>query len=325
MSAALAIICRHCGSPLDFREGDRNMECPACGLCQAIRGDAGVARFVVDERVTETEARMLARKFLAADGIDRKVSSSLRYSGARLYFLPFWRLKGLATGWRYVEKENLVREETVDEDNGAKCSNIVQGPPIVEVESVSSLVDYNAPAASMAGFGIKGIAMAASVLKLSGVDYPEMSRRGTVVDTINSEEQVRKEAVAMASGVRGGSKALRSLTRVKLSSERMSLVYYPVWRMEFSLGRRVYPIVMDAVNGSVLKARFPGSVTMRLFQPLAAIAFTVYAFSLHKLAGVAALALLYWWINSSMGELSVAALARFFVGWLEQGKDVEHG
>jgi hypothetical protein len=324
MSATVAIICPECGSPLDFDEGARTALCPACKVCLAISGEAGITRFVIPERLDEGEARSSARKFLADERIDRGFAGSITYNSGQLYFLPFWRLTGVACGWRLTEKENAVQEERVDED-GVRRSRRVMGQPVRELEVVSRHLDYSTPAASLKGFGLTGVALAAAVLPLRGVNFEEMSKRGVVVDAVKQAVQVRDEALATARGQGGGQGVLRQSVRIRLAQERLSLVYYPVWRLEFELHDRIYPVVVDGINGSLLKGRFPGAVRVRLFSPLALLALNVYAWSIHPLVGTAATAICAAMVRRTLGSLAPQRLLCYFAEWLERGEEVKCG
>jgi hypothetical protein len=324
VSSTVAIICPECGSPLDFDEGDRSALCPACKTCLAIGGDAGITRFVIHERLDEGEARSSARKFLADERIDRRLSGSLTYGAGRLYFLPFWKLTGVAWGWRLTEKESAVREEDSD-DNGLKSGRRVMGQPVRDLEVVSRHLEYSTPATSLKGFGLRGVALASSVLPLQGVNFEEMARRGVVVDAVKQASQVRNEALATARGQGGGAGVLRQNARITLAQERFSLIYYPVWRLEFVHRERAYPVVVDGINGTILKARFPGAVRVRLFSPLAVVTLVVYAWSVHALAGVAAIALCIAILQRRLGTLAPQRMLTFFTGWVERGEEVECG
>jgi hypothetical protein len=324
VSATVAITCPECGSPLDFDEGDRTALCPACKSWLAISGDAGITRFVIHERLDEGEARSSARKFLADERIDRRLSGSITYGAGRLYFLPFWKLTGIACGWRLTEREKAILEEHVD-DNGVRSSGRGMGQPVRELEVVSRHVEYSTPATSLKGFGLRGVALASSVLPLQGVNFEEMAKRGVVVDVIKQAGQVRDEALAMVRGREGGAGVLRQNAHINLAQERFSLIYYPVWRLEFMHHDRIYPVVVDGINGSLLKARFPGAIRVRLFSPLALVTLLAYAWSIHPLAGVAAIALCAAILQRHLGTLAPQRILTFFTGWVERGEEVECG
>jgi len=316
------ISCPQCGSPFDFREGSRNGLCQSCKTSLAVWGESGVARFSIEERIDLARARVEARKFLATAGVDPRVAEKLRFEGGELCFLPYWSIRALATGWRWLEKETLVREEVID-DNG--CKSIVErrGPNEQQFETVASPIDHSSPAFDPSAYGLRGIAVAGAVLSLKLMDHEALSRRAKVFDPVKSAAQARQEALAAWKKLRP-SGTLRCMERVDLCGERLALISYPVWKLTFAAGDRIYPVVVDAVNGRILKARFPGSSVIRLWQPMAAILLLSSAFFLHPAAGIASAVLFLGWFRSVHGS-SLAALAAFFARLVERKDDIEHG
>lgn len=319
----VAISCSQCGSPFNFREGDRNALCPACGTLLAISGESGIARFYLDAKLDLLQARSAARKFLATSGVDERVVESLRFEKGELCFLPFWRLRGYAAGWFWAERETVVREEDYDE-NGAKYVRETRGPNERAMEQVLARVDYSSPACDVGRFGLKGIATVSAVLPLKGMNYEALAKRGTVFDPTKEVDLVRKEAVAQARGRGGGKGVVRMLNRVSLCGENMALISYPVWSLTFGRGERLYPLTVDAVNGRMLKGRFPGTARIRLFQPMATVMLIVFGFSIHSLVGVALSIAFLIWLASSSG-LSVERLLSYFFLLVERGEEVEIG
>lgn len=318
-----AISCPQCGSPFNFREGNSNALCPSCGSALSVAGEAGIRRFFLDEKLDLAKARSAARKFFATSGIDPRVVESLKFERGELCFLPFWSLRALALGWQWLEREVVVREEVVD-DNGTRRVVERRGQNEQLFETVASPLDWSSPAFDPSSFGLRGIAVAGAVLPLNVADLAVLKQRGTVFDPVKGAEQVRREALAAARDRCRPDGVIRIRSSVQLCAERLSLISYPVWRLVFTSGERLYPVVVDAVNGRILKGRFPGSGRVRLFAPMAAILLVVYAFSLHRIIGAFAVVGLLVWLHSVRG-LSPAVLALFFFGLVERGEDIEHG
>jgi hypothetical protein len=318
-----AISCSQCGSPFNFREGTRNSACHSCGTSLAVTGESGISRFYIEERLDLAMARTEARKFLATSGVDPKMVESLRFEGGELCYLPFWCLRALALGWLWLEREVVVREEDVDE-NG--CKRIVErrGPNELSFDTVAAPLDFSSPAFDAASFGLLGIALAGAVLPLKAMDHETLSRRGKVFDPVKGVDQVRREALSASKGRFRTRGVLRCKDDLRICGEKLSLISYPVWRLSFAAGERLYPLVVDGINGKVLKGRFPGAIIFRLWQPMAAILLLAYAFSLHKIAGLIAVFAFLIWLQSARG-LSPAGLATFFTSFVERKGDIEHG
>lgn len=321
--STVTISCPQCASPFSFREGDRNAPCPACGTSLAVSGEAGIPRFWIEERIDLAQARANARRAVAAAGGDPRVVERLRFEGAELCFLPFWRLRGHAAGWLWTERETVVRQEEYDE-NGMKTVREVRGPNKSATESVMVAVDYSSPACDVSRFGLRGIAVAAAVLPLQGMDFALVSRRGTVFDPVKNPDEVRREAVAQARARGGGKGVLRSAGRLSLCGERLALISYPVWSLSFARGERLYPVTIDGVNGRVLTARLPATARLTLLRPLLTVTLLVFAFTVHHLLGVASALGFLGWLAAN-GGLSPERLAAWFFTLVERQGEVELG
>ncbi|AAR34411.1 hypothetical protein KVP06_05435 [Geobacter sulfurreducens] len=319
----VTISCPQCASPFSFSEGNRNALCPSCGTSLAVSGEAGIPRFVIAERIDRTQARAAARKAAAAAGGDPKVVELLRFEGDELCFLPFWRLRGHAAGWLWTERETRVQQEEYDE-NGMRTVREVRGPVESGTETVMIAVDYSSPACDTSRFGLRGIAVASAVLPLAGMDFAEVSRRGTVFDPVTTPDQVRREALAQARSRGGGKGVLRSAGRLALCGERIALISYPVWSLTFSRGERLYHVAVDGVNGRVLAGRLPAAVRIAVLRPLSTVTLLIYSFTLHPLVGFVVVGAFLAWLAAN-GGLSIERLTIWFFGMIERRGEVELG
>lgn len=321
--STVTISCPQCASPFSFREGDRNARCPSCGTSLAVTGEAGIPRFWVEDRIDLAQARANARRAVAAAGGDPRVVERLRFEGGELCVLPFWRLRGHAAGWLWTERETVIREEVYDE-NGMKSVREVRGPNESATESVMVAVDYSSPACDVSRFGLRGIAVAAAVLPLQGMDFAQVSRRGTVFDPVKGADEVRREATAQARTRGEGKGVLRSAGRLSLCGERLALISYPVWSLTFARGDRLYPVTIDGVNGRVLAGRLPAAARLTLLRPLLTVTLLVFAFTVHHLLGAAGAMGFLGWLAAN-GGLSPGRLAAWFFALVERGGEVDLG
>jgi len=317
------IGCPQCGGPLDFSEGSRTTVCGSCRTPLAVTGAAGITRYYLDDNLDLAEARTAARRFLATKGVDEAMVSQLRFVGGELCFLPFWRLRGHAVGWQWAERETIIVEEYVDEQ-GVSRQREQKGPQEREHEILALPVDYSSPACDLTPYGLAGIATVSSVLQLKGMAYDRVALRGTIFDPAKEAEQVRREAMGLVRERSRKKGTLRHEERLELCGEQLALVYYPVWKLGFARGERLYPVVVDGVNGRVLKARFPGQAEIRVLAPLVTVTLLVFAFCFHLATGIVATALFLGWF-ASREEFSPAGLVRFFFLLVEPGEEVEHG
>jgi LSD1 subclass zinc finger protein len=84
--------CPSCGGPLDFSEGANAIRCPSCGSNLLVTGRKQVLSYWVAPKVTAQVAAAAARTGRL----------EARVTGARLFFVPFYRLTGHDFQWQDV-------------------------------------------------------------------------------------------------------------------------------------------------------------------------------------------------------------------------------
>jgi len=321
--ATIVFKCPHCGGPFECAEGDRGAVCRFCGVTSVISGDTGVHRLLIRERIDLNNARAAVRKLLAAGG-DARESASYSFKESTLIFLPFWRVRGMATGWQWREKETF-REEVDYDENGTRCTRTVKGENERSFSLVAKPLDFSTPAGDYTPFGQMRVGLAAAVLKCEALDYQDAASRGIVVDPLKGVAQVRQEALAMIRGGGDSDGTIRQEARVRISSEWLALSYYPVWRLLFTRDERVYPVTIDAVNGDVIRCQFPGEEQRERFLPLALIALVLLGWTTMPTAGVALTALAAYLLKWRVGTLDVSSIIKLLAGTSKRSVGVQRG
>jgi DNA-directed RNA polymerase subunit RPC12/RpoP len=322
--ATIIFKCPHCGGPFECTEGDRGAVCRFCGVTSVISGNSGVNRLLIRERIDLNDARTAVRKLLAAEVSDRESVASFSFKEGSLLFLPFWRLRGMATGWQWREKETF-REEVDYDENGTRFTRTVKGPNERTFSLVAKPLDFSTPAGEYSPFGQIRAGLAAAVLKCEAMDYLQAAARGTVVDPLKGVNQARQEALAISRGGLDSEVTVRQEARVRISSEWLALTYYPVWRLLFTRGGRVYPVTIDAVNCDVIKCQFPGEEQRERFLPLALIALIILGWTTTPIGGVALTVLAVYLLKWRTGTLDVSSVFKLLAGTSERSVGVQRG
>jgi LSD1 subclass zinc finger protein len=84
--------CPTCSGPLDFSEGASSIRCPNCGSTLLVTGRKQVLSYWVPPKV----------KAEVAGAVARTGRLETRVAGARLFFVPFYRLTGHDFQWKDV-------------------------------------------------------------------------------------------------------------------------------------------------------------------------------------------------------------------------------
>lgn len=321
--ATIVFKCPLCGGPFEFAEGDRASECQFCGATSAIVGDSGIHRLLLPERIDLNGARSALRKLLAAEG-GREFAASFDFKSGRLYFLPFWRVRGRAVGWQWCEKESWSEEVYYDE-NGARCTRRVKEPNQRDFSVISKPVDFSSPAAAYDAFGPLRAGLAGTVLKCEVMDYPLAAARGVVADPFKGAAQARHEALAMLLQGATPEGLLRRESRQRITGEWLSLMYYPVWSLQFSRGEILYPVTVDAISGDVTRCRFALEKEPELFLPLALIALLLYGWTTVPVVGLLMTALSVALLKWRVGTVELPVLVRLLAGIPRRDQEVRRG
>lgn len=321
--ATIVFKCPLCGAPFEFTEGDHVSLCQFCGATSAIAGDTGIPRLLIPERIDLNDARAALRKLLANEG-GSEFAASFNFKGGTLYFLPYWRIHGKAIGWQWSERETYSEEVDYDE-KGARYTRQVKGPNERIFSLIAKPLDFASPAGDFTVFGRVRAGLAGSVLKCEVMDYPSAAARGVVVDPLKGVAQARQEALAMSLESAGAEGSIRRESRVKISSEWLSLLYYPVWSLQFARGDSMYPVVVDAVNGEVVKCHFPLEKERKCFLPLALISLILLGWTTMPVAGVAFTLLAAFIFKWQTGSLEISDIVKLLTGIPERGAGVKRG
>ncbi|MDD2308592.1 MAG: hypothetical protein PHH91_03325 [Desulfuromonadaceae bacterium] len=322
--ATIVFKCPHCGGPFECAEGDRSAVCRFCGVTSVISGDSGVHRLLIRERVDLNAARAAVRKLLAAGGDARESASSFSFKEGTLLFLPFWRIRGIATGWQWREKETF-REEVEYDENGTRFTRTVKGENERSFSLVAAPLDLSTPAGDYSPYGQMPVGLAAAVLKCEALDYRETAARATVVDPLKGIAQARQEALAITRVGGNPDGTVHQEARVRISSEWLALTYYPIWRLLFTRGGRVYPVTIDAVNCTIIRCQFPGEEQRERFLPLALIAMVLLGWTTMPAAGAALTALSAYLLKWRTGTLDAPSIIKLLAGTPKRSVGVERG
>lgn len=321
--ATIIFKCPQCGGPFEFAEGDNSSLCRFCGVTSVIVGDTGIHRLVIPERVDLKAARTSVRKLLAREA-GQEFAASFSFNGGSLLFLPFWKIRGVAMGWQWCEKETF-KEEIGYEENGARYTRRVKGPKERIFSLIAKPLIFNSPAGDYAAFGTVRVGLAGDVLQCEPMDYLAAAARGSVIDPLKGVAQARQEALAMMRDTSDSEGTVRRESRVRISSEWLALMYYPIWNLHFKRGDRIYPVMVDAVNGEVSRCRFPGETQREPFLPLAMIALLVMGWTTMLFAGVAATILVAYLLKYRTGTLNISAIIRMLAEIPEREGGVQRG
>lgn len=240
--------CPRCGGIVPIPDGQLIVNCPACETRSLVRGELGVLRYQVPNRIVRDQALQALRGFLDNWAIATDAKSTARVSETFISYLPFWTLWARALGWVFGEKQVGSGDNKRYEPR--------------EVKIAQDMV-WTGAACDVGEFGVQEIHLSnqplepfnSEALHTVGMVFEPV---GSVTDARQSAEQNFESRVSSAGGLDRVSQVFS-----RLVNQRFGLVYYPLWVLRYLYRGRAFQVVVDGFSGKVLYGKAPGNVLYR--------------------------------------------------------------
>ncbi len=246
--ALSGLTCPRCGGIVPIPEGQAIVICPFCQQRSVVRGENGVRRYQVPNRIDREKADQAFRKFLGNMAIAGSVKREAQMNEVLMVHLPFWVTWGRVLGWVFGEESQGTGK---DRRMVPKEKKVVQD------------MTWNAAACDVGEFGVSQVNLEgrpvepfdSRALHSSGMVFEPTSSAGEALEQsrLFFENQVSSRA----------SLSKVSQTAVRIIRPRQGLVYYPMWVMRYTYRGRAFQVVVDGFNGEVLYGKAPGNVFYR--------------------------------------------------------------
>ena len=264
-----SLSCPQCAGPLSVRAGRRILLCGHCGVRVLVSGGGGLSRWLFPQNLDRLQTLAAARKWLTDyPGISRR-ARDVPLTRAQLVHVPIWEHRALVAGWEFGTKLR-TRYHLVGDEEGSERLDLAlaeepfEEPHLQERRFFQAACDLEALGATRPRFSGRELLLP---LVAGEVDPSStvMEPRGTATDIA---ERGRKLALEPASA------AADPQSRMLILRESVSLLYYPLWLVDYQAGGRPYRIVVDAHDGGVNSATAPakeGRLTPSLGVRIAAL------------------------------------------------------
>ena len=249
-----SLSCPQCAGPLSVHAGRRILLCDHCGVRVLNSGEGGLSRWLFPQRTDQIHALSAAARWLTDFPGIAKNARDVPVRQATLVHIPIWEHKCLVAGWEFGTK---LRTKTylVSDDEGADRLELAveeerfQDPHLQERRYFQTGCDLEAMGATRPRFSgrelllplVAGEVDPASTVMEPGGTAAEVAERG------------RRLAVLPASG------AADPQTQMLVLRESVSLLYYPLWLVDYKVADRPYRVVVDANHGTVNSGTAPAA------------------------------------------------------------------
>jgi hypothetical protein len=243
------LSCPNCGGMVVVPEGQSIVRCPFCSQSSYVKGERGLRRYQVTQRIQRENAlEALGRFFTSSLAIARDTPRLAQVSEAFLVNLPFWAIWGRMAGWAFGEKRVGSGDDRRYEPR--------------EVRLVQEMT-WTEAACDVGEFGVSNLLLTDQ--ELEPFNSEQLHRSGMVFEPVNSFQEARQDAEAdfqQSFQRRAGLDRLSQLF-ARPFRQRHGLVYYPLWVLRYLYKERAFQVVVDGYSGEVLYGKAPGNTIYR--------------------------------------------------------------
>jgi hypothetical protein len=247
--ALKGLNCPRCGGTVAVPEGQAIVICPFCDLRSVVRGENGVRRYQVPNRIDRHKAEAAFQKFLGSNiAIAGSVKREAQLTEVILVHLPFWTTWGRALGWVLGRKK--VRTD--------KTEHYV--PKEVKV---AQEMTWNNAACDVGEFGVTQVNLEGRPLE--AFDADGLHQNGMVFEPTTSHGEALQQALNLFENgiVQKANLDQVGQTFVRILRQRQGLVYYPLWVLRYVYRKRTFQVVVDGYSGEILYGKAPGNLYFR--------------------------------------------------------------
>jgi hypothetical protein len=276
-----SLSCPQCAGPLSVRAGRRVLLCGHCGVRVLVRGENGFSRWLFPQTVTKVRALGTAARWLRDyPGISRR-ARDIPVTHAQLVHIPIWEHRALVAGWESGTKLR-TRYHLVGERDGNEHLDLdlteepFDDPHLQERRFFQPACDLETLGASRPRFSGREL--------LLPLVAGEVDPASTVIEPQGTASQIAQTGREVALRPTAGAAEMQS--RTTILREAVTLLYYPLWLVDYQVEGESYRIVVDGHDGEVNSAGAPARES-RLTPSLGA-----------RIAALVAVAILALWLGS---------------------------
>jgi len=257
-AAVQGLACPLCGGMVPIPEGQLIVRCPYCDLRSLVRGERGMQRFQVPQRISRDQAVGALRKFFGSNiAIARDAGSSAKIEDVFLTHLPFWSHRARVLGW------------VLGEVRVGSGKNSHYEPR--EKRSAQDMA-WDGAACDVSEFGVTSVNLAGKPLEPFNPD--QLHATGMVFEPVGSASEARSAAEESFTRTAQNSAGLARISQlfVRFTGWANNLVYYPLWVLRYSYHGRSFQVIVDGFSGQLLYGKAPSSTIFRSVRLVGGIA-----------------------------------------------------
>ena len=226
MDLFVSTRCPQCGADISFDEESTVIHCEYCGGSLRITGRSGVIRTYVPPRED-----IKAIKKSIKEALRKAKAEKALVSEKKLFFAPYWRIKGMVFRWLFGKN--------------------LQGETVKELKTKQ--LDHTFPAYHGINLGLRSLGVRAGALKFRFYDRSNMSKMGAVFKVAVAFKEAVSHGTSFSEVGLDETGIRVQLRRTRLIGDRYSVIYFPFWMMQLSMGKESRILILDAVANKVTR------------------------------------------------------------------------
>jgi DNA-directed RNA polymerase subunit RPC12/RpoP len=233
----ILIHCPQCGGDIDFLEEAQVIQCQFCGSSLLVVGREGILRYVLPAQVHDAQAAA-ARALEALKSAGKSPPQTLQ---TFLFHAPFWRMRGTVYRWIFGLKPMKVEIEA-----GVP-------PPMERLKVLlTRVLDHTIPGYAGLEIGLTTLGVRAQALRLRPFGREDLEKRDSFLPLEISSEQVQAEADRFSNLFFEAGELAPEVILHRLVGKSFSVIYFPLWYIEYRNGGGQKSLLLDGVGGSII-------------------------------------------------------------------------
>lgn len=246
MEGPQGIACLRCGGGLEVTADESFLHCNYCGTDHEVMEEESVPASMPARWDASRDAREALRLELRTRGINNSVTAEVD-----LHWLVFWRVRAKLVGWQYYQKRAEAPAASARQEEGSTRKPIQM--PLERVEElVARDVDVTLPACDSRAFDLVGISDRVDAVEWVPFSPERVGEQAHLASVAVPRSAALRRAELLRSGGLVPRGATGAVQRLSLLRTRARLLYYPVWRLHFTVSGRPGIANVDAVRSRVL-------------------------------------------------------------------------
>jgi len=230
--------CPGCGSPLLTLEGAISLRCSFCGMVMRIGTPGRILKYYYESSLDTFALKFAVEKHLK----DNSRLSSVVIEGSRLFFLPFYRFRGMSY--------SLISEKKY-EDNEIELDQTVIPSKTIFHQRCRHF-DLTIPAFENRAFGLESLGIRPEVIPLNIFSRDILPAESVPVDINIGSVDAKKTAMGMFAFNLGFALEGKEHVISEMIAEGLSIIYYPVWSLAASVSEMPVHYFIDGLSKRVI-------------------------------------------------------------------------